>query len=224
MTISNLFTGGSPGAPCCPDHQPSRLGSEDHAAGPTTTSVYLIGVFVALITLFFLSLIVAYYRRRSVLVSGTIGAGLETESRRPLAPSSAPPVEIVGQQQQERGRAVGADPVGVASAVAGSSNGLLYDRWNIQTLRKCSLSTLQVARHWCLKHGGNKQLRMCRRRPSPTRLASHIDRDKAFKTGSLLTSVQVDGQEWQAVLCSWPAHWLQILHSQVVIKGLQLFL
>ena len=128
LTISNLSTGGSPGAPCCPDHQPSRLGSEDHAAGPTTTSVYLIGVFVALITLFFLSLIVAYYRRRSVLVSGTMGAGLETESRRPLAPSSAPPVEIVGQQQQERGRAVGADPVGVASAVAGSSNGLLYDR------------------------------------------------------------------------------------------------
>ena len=101
---------------------------EKLCAEKATTSVYLIGVFVALITLFFLSLIVAYYRRRSVLVSGTMGSGLETESRRPLAPSSAPPVEIVGQQQQERGRAVGADPVGVASAVAGSSNGLLYDR------------------------------------------------------------------------------------------------
>ena len=119
--------GGSPGTACCPDHQPSRLGSEDHAAGPTTTSVYLIGVFVGLITLFLLSLIVAYYRRRSGLVNG----GLESESRRPLAPSSAvPAAEIVPvgqQQQQERGRAVGAEPA-VASAVAGSSNGLLYDR------------------------------------------------------------------------------------------------
>lgn len=120
--------GGSPGTACCPDHQPSRLGSEDHAAGPTTTSVYLIGVFVGLITLFLLSLIVAYYRRRSGLVNG--GGGLESESRRPLAPSiAAAEIVPVGQQlqQQERGRAVGAEPA-VASAVAGSSNGLLYDR------------------------------------------------------------------------------------------------
>ena len=55
--------------------------------------------------------------------------GLESESRRPLAPS-VPAAEIVvggQQQQQERGRAVGAEPA-VASAAAGSSNGLLYDR------------------------------------------------------------------------------------------------
>ena len=116
--------GGSPGTACCPDHQPSRLGSEDHAAGPTTTSVYLIGVFVGLITLFLLSLIVAYYRRRSGLVNGA--GGLESESRRPLAPS-VPAAEIVVGGQQERGRAVGAEPA-VASAAAGSSNGLLYDR------------------------------------------------------------------------------------------------
>ena len=120
--------GGSPGTACCPDHQPSRLGSDDHVAGPTTTSVYLIGVFVGLITLFLLSLIVAYYRRRSGLVNGALG-GLESESRRPLAPSgSVPAAEIVPVGQQERGRAVGAEPTGVASAVAGSSNGLLYDR------------------------------------------------------------------------------------------------
>ena len=88
--------------------------------------MYLIGVFVGLITLFLLSLIVAYYRRRSGLVNGA--GGLESESRRPLAPS-VPAAEIVagGQQQQERGRAVGAEPA-VASAAAGSSNGLLYDR------------------------------------------------------------------------------------------------
>ena len=56
-----------------------------------------------------------------------INGGLESESRRPLAPSSAVPAAEIVPVAGERGRAVGAEPA-VASAVAGSSNGLLYDR------------------------------------------------------------------------------------------------
>ena len=116
-------SGGSPaGTPCCPDPSTRRLGSE---AATTATSFYLIVVFAVLISIFLLGLMVVYCRRRSGL-RGT--GGLESDSRRPLAPA-LPGIEGVAAAQ-ERGRAVGAEP-GVVSAAAGSSNGLLYDRSHV---------------------------------------------------------------------------------------------
>ena len=108
--------GSGQSTPCCPDPTTRRLGSE---AATTTTSTYLIAVFAALISLFLLSLIVVYCRRRSGLQQDLIG---DSDSRRPLAPLQ-PVLET-----QERGRAVGAEPV---VPVAGSSNGLLYDRSHV---------------------------------------------------------------------------------------------
>lgn len=111
---------------CCPDPSTRRLGSE---AATATTSFYLITVFASLISLFLLSLIVVYCMRKDLPSSN------DPDSTRPLA-CSGPSTELLSAPthlvQQERGRAVGAEPLtsggSVMSPVGGSSNGLLYDR------------------------------------------------------------------------------------------------
>jgi low density lipoprotein receptor-related protein 5/6 len=110
--------GGRPSAPCCPDHSARQLGSQ---AATVNTSTYLIIVFAGVISLFVVSLAVLYCRRRAGLRGERVG---DSEARRPLAP-----LQPGGEQvAPERGRAVGAEPAG---PVAGSSNGLLYDRSHV---------------------------------------------------------------------------------------------
>ena len=121
---SVLGAGGSGAtAACCPDPSTRRLGSE---AATTTTSTYLIAVFAGLISLALLALIVMYCRRRTGLRRD---GGGDSESRRPLAPLQ-PVSELAQCAEAGRGLAVGAEQ-GVVAAVAGSSNGLLYDRSHV---------------------------------------------------------------------------------------------
>jgi len=108
---------------CCPDPTSRRLGSE---AATATTSFYLITVFASLISLFLLALIIAYCMRKD------LPSPSDPDSTRPLA-CAGPSTELVSAPApQERGRAVGAEPLtsggSVISPVGGSSNGLLYDR------------------------------------------------------------------------------------------------
>lgn len=109
---------GGGGSPCCPDPQVSRADSE---ASTATTSTYLIAVFAGLISVFLLSLIVVYCKRKNLPLSAVqLDNDLIT---RPLASGSKETVTAA------HGPAGGREPgVGAGVTGPGSSNGVLYDR------------------------------------------------------------------------------------------------
>ena len=113
----------NPGQECCPVPQAGRQADSD--ASTATTSTYLIAVFAGLISVFLLSLIVVYCKRKSGL-----GSAVDTDITRPLASAGASK-ELVTTATLDRARAVGGDQAGGPGPVqpgSGSSNGLLYDR------------------------------------------------------------------------------------------------
>ena len=111
----------NPGQECCPEPLAGRQPTSD--ASTATTSTYLIAVFAGLISVFLLSLIVVYCKRKNGL-----GSAVDTDITRPLASAGASK-ELVTTATLDRARAVGGDQAGVpVQAGSGSSNGLLYDR------------------------------------------------------------------------------------------------
>ena len=108
----------NPGRNCCPGPQAGLRADSD--ASTATTSTYLIAVFAGLISVFLLSLIVVYCRRKTGL-----SPAVDTDMQRPLASAGASK-ELVNTATLDRARASG-DQAPVQSG-PGSSNGLLYDR------------------------------------------------------------------------------------------------
>jgi hypothetical protein len=118
---------------CEPDSNLARMGTGSEAA-TATTSTYLIAFFAALISLFLLSLIVYYCKRRA-------GNNLSSEDRDATCPLATRPSAELAEHNSgttERGRPVGfeaavshATAAGLHSPVDGSSNGLLYDRSHV---------------------------------------------------------------------------------------------
>jgi len=98
------------------------------------TSHYLIAIFAALISMFLISFLVYYYKRRA----GTNAVSEDQDATRPLA--SRPSMDlghVGGSLKAERGQTLGGDQAGNSalsvnmSPVDGSSNGLLYDRSHV---------------------------------------------------------------------------------------------
>ena len=123
-----------------PECEPSGLphigtGSE---AATATTSTYLIAVFAALISIFLLSILVYYCRRRSGRNSGAEDRDATCPlASRPSGDMAEPGVATLTGGGHERGRTVESEP-GIHSAASvmspaadGSSNGLLYDRSHV---------------------------------------------------------------------------------------------
>ena len=119
-----------------PECEPSGLphigtGSE---AATATTSTYLIAIFAALISMFLLSILVYYCKRRA-------GANTSSEDRDATCPLASRPSGDVGEvggtmPAGDRGLTIGSEPVinsaaSVMSPADGSSNGLLYDRSHV---------------------------------------------------------------------------------------------
>lgn len=118
-----------------PECEPNGLphvgtGSE---AATAATSTYLIAIFAALISMFVISLLVYYCKRRA-------GANTSAEDQDATCPLASRPSgdigDIAGTLPMDRGRGLGSEPclnsgAIVMSPVDGSSNGLLYDRSHV---------------------------------------------------------------------------------------------
>jgi len=126
---------------CEPDKNLARVGTGSEAA-TATTSTYLIAIFAALISVFLLSVVVYYCKRRAG------GGNLSSEDRDATCPLATRPSAEPNEHTTatlllaERGRPAGFDAAAVAgnaaavangllSPVDGSSNGLLYDRSHV---------------------------------------------------------------------------------------------
>lgn len=118
--------------PVCEPNESPHIGTGSEAA-TATTSTYLIAIFAAIISMFMLSLLVYYCKRRA----GGNTSSEDQDATCPLAsrPSADIP-DVTGTMKTERGRGLGSDPgvtsgVSVMSPADGSSNGLLYDRSHV---------------------------------------------------------------------------------------------
>ena len=122
---------------CEPDSNLAHVGTTGSEAATATTSTYLIAIFAALISVFMLSVVVYYCKRRA-------GGNLSSEDRDATCPlATRPSAELAdhctGTLLTERGRPAGFEPpdgvhvpvVGLLCPVDGSSNGLLYDRSHV---------------------------------------------------------------------------------------------
>jgi len=116
---------------CKPNGLPFISGGSE--AATATTSTYLISIFAGLISLFLLTLLVYYCKRRKR--KNTLTG--DQDATRPLA--SIPNAEIpdlAGTLNRDSDRVARSDPMvnsaaGGMSPAAGSSNGLLYDRSHV---------------------------------------------------------------------------------------------